>query len=143
MSRHFFLLVAIAFFNLSSLWAQPKPEHNLVFDSLAKRWDEAIPLGNGWIGALIWQKNDKLRLSLDRVDLWDDRPMPEINKLKFSWVVEQVKKGQYDTVQKIGDEPYEKNAAPTKIPGAALEFDLLKTGKVVSNQLDIATGLSE
>ncbi len=143
MNRHFFLVVAIVFGNAYSLHAQPKAEHNLVFDSLAKRWDEAIPLGNGWIGALIWQKDNKLRMSLDRVDLWDDRPMPEIDKLKFSWVVEQVKKGKYDTVQKLGDEPYEKYAAPTKIPGAALEFKLEKIGKVVSSQLDITTGLSE
>ena len=141
MNRCYFLMITIAFFSGYYLQAQPKAEHNLVFDSLAKRWDEAIPLGNGWLGALIWQKNDKLRLSLDRVDLWDDRPMPEIDKLKFSWVVEQVKKGQYDTVQKVGDEPYEKYAAPTKIPGAALEFDLSKIGKVVSNKLDIKTGL--
>lgn len=122
--------------------AQPEAKHNLIFDSLAKRWDEAIPLGNGWLGALIWQRENKIRLSLDRVDLWDDRPMPEIDKLKFSWVVEQVRKGEYDTVQKLGDEPYEKYAAPTKIPGAALEFDLTKFGRVVSNELDIKSGLS-
>jgi alpha-L-fucosidase 2 len=127
----------------STIFSQPRPEHNLKFDSLAKRWDEAIPLGNGWLGALIWQKNDKLRMSLDRVDLWDDRPMPEIDKLKFKWVVEKVKLNQYDSVQKIGDEPYEKYPAPTKIPGAALEFDLSKIGKVVSNELDIKTGLSQ
>ncbi len=126
----------------STVFAQPKPEHNLQFDSLAKRWDEAMPLGNGWLGALIWQKGDKLRISLDRVDLWDDRPMPEIDKLKFSWVAEKVKLNQYDSVQKIGDEPYEKYAAPTKIPGAAIEFDIKKLGKVISNLLDIKTGLS-
>jgi alpha-L-fucosidase 2 len=125
-----------------NVFSQPKPEYNLEFDSLAKRWDEAIPLGNGWLGALIWQKGDKLRLSLDRVDLWDDRPMPEIDKLKFKWVVEKVKLNQYDSVQKIGDEPYEKYPAPTKIPGAAIEFDLKKLGKVVSNELDIKNGLS-
>ena len=45
-------------------------------------------------------------------------------------------------MQKIGDEPYEKFPAPTKIPGAALEFDLNKLGKVVSNELDIKNGLS-
>ncbi len=56
--------------------------------------------------------------------------------------MDQVKKGQYDTVQKLGDEPYEKYAAPTKIPGAALEFDLEKFGKIISNELDIKTGLS-
>ncbi len=127
----------------STVFAQPKPEHNLQFDSLAKRWDEAMPLGNGWLGALIWQKGDKLRISLDRVDLWDDRPMPEIDKLKFGWVAEKVKLNQYDSVQKIGDEPYEKYAAPTKIPGAAIEFDIKKLGKVISNLLDIKTGLSK
>lgn len=125
-----------------SIFAQPKPNHNLVFDTLAKRWDEGIPLGNGWLGALIWQKDNKLRMSLDRVDLWDDRPMPEIDKLKFKWVVEKVKLNQYDSVQKIGDEPYEKYPAPTKIPGAALEFDLNKIGKVKKVTIDISTGLS-
>ena len=122
--------------------AQPKPQHDLVFDTLAKRWDEGIPLGNGWLGALIWQKDNKLRMSLDRVDLWDDRPMPEIDKLKFKWVVEKVKMNQYDSVQKIGDQPYEKYPAPTKIPGAALEFDLTKIGKVKKVSLDISNGLS-
>jgi alpha-L-fucosidase 2 len=125
-----------------NLIAQPKPQHNLIFDSLAKRWDEGIPLGNGWLGVLIWQKSNKLRMSLDRVDLWDDRPMPEIDKLKFKWVVEKVKLNQYDSVQKIGDEPYEKYPAPTKIPGATLEFDLNKIGKVKKVSLDISNGLS-
>ncbi|HVT83952.1 MAG TPA: DUF5703 domain-containing protein [Chitinophagaceae bacterium] len=126
------------FFILSaSLYAQSLSRYNLHFDSLAKRWDEAIPLGNGLIGALIWQKDDKLRMSLDRVDLWDDRPMPEIDQLTFKWVAEKVKLNQYDSVQKIGDEPYEKYPAPTKIPGAALEFDMSSLGKVVSNELDI------
>lgn len=122
--------------------AQPGPEHNLRFDSLATRWDEAMPLGNGLLGALVWKKDGKLRLSVDRVDLWDDRPMPGIDQFNFNWVVQQVKKGQYDTVQKMGDAPYERNAAPTKIPGAALEFNIGALGKVVSNQLDIQTGIN-
>ena len=135
------LAFAFLLFSLN-LFAQPKPQHNLVFDSLAKRWDEGIPLGNGWLGVLIWQKGNKLRMSLDRVDLWDDRPMPEIDKLKFKWVVEKVKLNQYDSVQKMGDAPYEKYPAPTKIPGAALEFDLNKIGKVKKVSLDISNGLS-
>jgi alpha-L-fucosidase 2 len=122
--------------------AQPAANYNLVFDSLAKRWDEGIPLGNGWLGALIWQKESNVRISLDRVDLWDDRPMPKIDKLKFKWVAAQVKKGQYDTVQKLGDEPYEKYPAPSKIPGAALEFDVSTFGKVIRNELDIQSALS-
>ncbi|MEO5595128.1 MAG: glycoside hydrolase family 95-like protein [Chitinophagaceae bacterium] len=126
----------------NQLAAQPKPAHNLAFDSMAIRWDEGIPLGNGWLGALIWKKENNIRLSLDRVDLWDDRPMPEIDKLKFSWVVEKVRLNQYDSVQRMGDDPYEKYAAPTKIPGAAIEFGCAKFGKVISNELDIKTALS-
>lgn len=129
-------------FYTNTSFCQPKPQHNLKFDSLATRWDEAIPLGNGWLGALIYKKGNNIRMALDRVDVWDDRPMPEIDKLKFKWVVDQVKKNQYDTVQKIGDEPYEANAAPTKIPCAAIEFDLSRYGKAVSNELDIKKALS-
>ncbi len=93
-------------------------------------------------GSTDMAEKNNIRISLDRVNLWDDRPMPEINKLKFSWVVAQVKQGQYDTVQKIGDHPYDKYPAPTKIPGAALEFDCTSFGKVISSELDIKTALS-
>src|SRR5687768_13079309 len=137
-----FLFLTGCFFLTINSFTQPGDKHNLVFDSLAKRWDAGIPLGNGWLGAIIWQKGDNLRMSLDRVDLWDDRPMPEIDKLKFNWVVEQVNKGEYDTVQKLGDHPYEKYAAPTKIPAAAIEFGLSKIGKVKKVSLDIASALS-
>ena len=49
-------------------------------------------MSNEWLGALIWQKENSVRISLDRVDLWDDRPMPKIDKLRFKWVADQVKK---------------------------------------------------
>lgn len=132
----------LSIFCFTSLLAQPGHQHDLSFDSLATRWDEAIPLGNGWLGALIYKKGDRMRIALDRVDVWDDRPMPEINKLKFNWVVAQVKKNQYDTVQKIGDEPYEANPAPTKIPCAAIEFDLAALGTITKNELHINNGVN-
>lgn len=118
-------------------FAQPNKAHDLHFSGLPARWDEGIPLGNGWLGALIWQKENKLRLSLDRADLWDDRPMPKIDQLTWKWVQQQVKKGAYDTVQKLGDLPYEQFPAPTRIPGAALEFDLAAFGPVRNVALNI------
>ena len=39
-----------------NVFAQPEAIHNLHFNSLAQRWDEAIPLGNGMLGALVWEK---------------------------------------------------------------------------------------
>jgi len=96
----YLLLLALS----SSLHAQPvleKNPHNLVFSQLAGSWDEGIPLGNGMLGALIWQKDNNLRFSLDRADLWDLRPMENLqtDKFKFSWVHEQWKKDNYKEVQ--------------------------------------------
>ncbi|MFT3946023.1 MAG: glycoside hydrolase N-terminal domain-containing protein [Agriterribacter sp.] len=122
--------------------SQPLPEHNLQFKNLAHRWDEAIPLGNGMLGALIWQKDDKLRLSLDRADLWDERKALDLSKFNFKWVEEQVLKKDYAPVQKSGDHPYDNLPYPTKLPAAAMEFNMSGLGKVVSNVLDIKTALN-
>ena len=141
MGRHLSMLIFFVF-AVTTARTQPKPFHNLSFDSLAKRWDEALPIGNGWLGALIWQRDGMLRLSLDRVDLWDDRTMPKIDQLQYAWVVEQVRKKAYDTVQQLGDVPYERYPAPTKIPGAALEIDLKQLGTIVSSKVDIVRALA-
>jgi len=122
--------------------AQSLKPYNLSFPELAGRWDEAMPLGNGMLGVLIWEKNNKLRLSLDRADLWDERKALDMSKLTFKWVEEQVHQNNYAAVQKIGDEPYDNSPYPTKLPAAAMEFDISKLGKVVSNVLDIETALN-
>ncbi len=93
------LLIAFIILQLTAS-AQPSV-YDLHFDTLATQWDEAIPLGNGMIGALIWQKEGQLRFSLDRADLWDMRPMKGLHRPEFSyqWVVNQVKKKDYKPVQ--------------------------------------------
>lgn len=127
------------------LHAQPATKHDLVFDSLASRWDEAIPLGNATIGALVWQKNDKLRFSLDRADLWDQRPMKGLHRKEFSyeWVKQHVLDKDYAIVQKYFDEPYEAEAAPSKIPAGALEMDAKSWGAVTSVNLYLSNALCE
>ncbi len=124
--------------------AAPSPDmtagsHDLVFSDFARTWDEAIPLGNGTIGALVWKNGTFLRLSLDRADLWDLRPMPNIGtpEWSFAWVAEQWAADRYDLVQKKFDAPYEESPAPTKIPAGAIEFDLAAFGPPVSVRLDI------
>jgi len=122
--------------------AQLSSRHNLVFSKLATRWDEAMPLGNGMLGALVWKKNGKLRLSLDRADLWDERKALDLSKFNFAWVEQQVLKKDYAPVQKLGDHPYDRIPYPTKLPAAAMQFDLSPFGELVSNVLDIRTALN-
>jgi alpha-L-fucosidase 2 len=123
--------------------AQPSNKHDLHFPTLAKVWDEGIPLGNGLVGALVWQKGDQLRLSLDRADIWDMRPMAGLHRDEFSykWVQGQVNKKEYKPVQQYFDAPYDREAAPSKIPGGALEFDTEAFGKVSSVDLNVANAL--
>jgi len=100
--------------------------HNLQFAKLAQSWDEGIPLGNGLIGALIWQRDSVLRMSLDRADLWDLRGIKEFDRpeFRYAWVVERALRGDYQRAQEMGDVPYDRDAAPTKLPGAALELPI-------------------
>lgn len=120
-----------------SLTAQPSETHNLTADSLPRRWDEALPLGNGHLGALIWQSGNKLRISLDRADVWDLRPIEPLRAYKHADVVEAVKKGDLSAIHAIGDVPYDTSAGPTKLPVAALEFDISALGPVRRAELDL------
>ncbi len=126
----------------ATVLAQPGPRHNLRFNQLAQRWDEAIPLGNGMLGALVWQKQGNLRLSLDRADLWDERKAMNLSLFNFSDVQRWVKNKTYDSAHLLGDKPYDAMPYPTKLPAAAMEFKISHLGKVVSNKLDIVTALN-
>ena len=55
-------------------WQLSPEASDLVFDDLAHSWDEAIPLGNATLGSLVWEQDSMVRMSLDRVDLWNLRP---------------------------------------------------------------------
>jgi alpha-L-fucosidase 2 len=123
----------------------PASRHDLAFADLASTWDEGLPLGNGLVGALVWRKGNAVRLSLDRSDLWDLRPMSGLDRpeFRFSWVREQVLKKDYRPVQELGDVPYERDPAPTKIPAGALEFDAAALGEVASVRLALREAVGE
>jgi alpha-L-fucosidase 2 len=142
MSRFHVLITALFLFVANSLSAQLQ-KSNLQFSSLPTRWDESLPLGNGMLGAMVWQKENQLRFSLDCATLWDERPMKDLhrNEFSFKWVEEQYQKNNYAAVQKLFDEPYDREPAPSKIPGAALQFDTRNLGKVTVAQLDISKAL--
>lgn len=127
------------YFCCATVFGQKAKHYPLSFTDLAKQWDEAVPLGNGMIGALVWEKENTLRFSLDRADLWDERQAFPIEEHNFKWVAEQVKNNNYAVVQQWGDRPYDASPYPTKLPAAALTFDLPALGKVIANSLDIYT----
>ncbi|MEZ4906017.1 MAG: hypothetical protein R2822_31740, partial [Spirosomataceae bacterium] len=84
-SKHFYSLLLTLFWGfIQQANAQVSAKHDLVFHELPTRWDEALPLGNAFLGELIWQRDDQLRFSLDHAELWDLRPMAGLKKPEFT-----------------------------------------------------------
>ena len=137
-------IVTLCFFAACSLIPKqygPEKENNMLFPELATVWDEAIPLGNGMMGSLVWQNEGRLRFSLDRADLWDLRSISylEQDEFNFDWVYKKWKEDDYGKVQALFDTgAYSNSIAPSKIPGAALEFEFPGMDSVISAELNLA-----
>jgi alpha-L-fucosidase 2 len=119
--------------------AQPRPEHGLRYTTPALVWDEAMPLGNGLLGALVWGGGRPLRISLDRTDLWDLRPVPEFHSPEYSYrrMRQWVKEGRIDDLHRLYDKPYG-YPGPTKIPAGRIELTLGDEGQFQNAALDLA-----
>lgn len=124
----------------------PGTAYNLVLDAPIKTWDEAIPLGNGLMGGLLWGENNTIRLSLDRGDLWDERTHGEKEWWKtrtYAKGAALIARGQADTVNKWWDDPYN-GVSPTKLPVGRIEiqFPVSETVKQFSLNLPTAEGVA-
>ena len=110
--------------------------NKMKFDSTITVWDEAIPLGNGALGCLIWGNSDGLRLSIDRCDIWDCTDPPQMTAdYSYKTLVELARKGDVDRIRKIFSSPYSK-PAPTKLPAGKIIINMGVDANVVS-ELDI------
>ena len=111
-----------------------------------KRWDEAIPLGNGLMGGLLYGEGSRLKISLDRGDLWDERTSPTVLSEDFTWRhwLELKEAGKWDRIEALFNKPFE-HPTPTKIPGGRLEIDLDASQSVTAFSLDVraAVGRAE
>jgi len=123
-------------------WAEfPKKEHNLVLQAPINSWDEAIPLGNGLMGGLLWGENNTLRLSLDRGDLWDERTNGEPEwwkKYTYHIGVDLINQKKSDSVNNLWNLPYD-GVTPTKLPAGRLEIHLPVSEIVKNFELNLAS----
>ncbi|HZG55037.1 glycosyl hydrolase family 95 catalytic domain-containing protein [Paenibacillus sp.] len=121
------------------------PTHELRFDEAIRRWDEALPLGNGMVGCLIWGDGAPLRFSLDRGDVWDLRRAPETLDPGFTYreMVRLAREGDQEGLRKRFDDFYGDYPYPTKLPSGALEYRLAAPARRVVSRLPVATGVAE
>ena len=118
----------------------PADGSDMVLRGAIKRWDEAVPLGNGLMGGLLWGEGGQVKLSLDRGDLWDLRtPKP---LLAADWTYATIRKLAREKNQKrmvaMFDQPYNAYPYPTKIPAGRLELTFAKEQAAREFRLDIS-----
>lgn len=115
-------------------------QFKLTINRKIDKWDEAIPLGNGEMGCLVFGSSEKLVLALDRGDIWDRSDSPERtqNGFTYSNFVSLAKKGDLKTIHKIFDVPYA-HPTPTKLPTGRIEIKLGTESKDNSFILDMQT----
>jgi len=121
---------------------QSAAAHDLRFEAPIDRWDEALPLGNGLAGALVWGDGSPLRISLDRGDLWDLRPVPEWESpdCNYATMRRWVAEGRIEDLHRLYSMPYDKHPGPTKIPAGRIE---MRVGQVVGSRLRLGDATAE
>ena len=138
-------VLAIAFLSTvvcAAAHGQPRAEHGLHYTDPARVWDEALPLGNGLLGGLVWGDGKPLRISLDRTDLWDLRPVPEFHTEEYSYATmrQWVREGRIKDLHRLYDQPYG-HPGPTKIPAGRIELTLAD-GAFEDTSLDLAQAVA-
>lgn len=114
-------------------------KYKLHFSKTIKKWDEAIPLGNGRIGTLIWGELEALRFSLDRTDIWDRSEPLYTDREDFTYahMVKLAKEGRTREIRELFDAPYN-YPTPTKLPAGKIILQFLH-GNNVESELDLYT----
>ncbi|MDO9554212.1 glycoside hydrolase family 95 protein [Rhodonellum sp.] len=69
-TRFVFISVAVLFFCLTSSFAQK----SLWYQQPAEKWEDALPIGNGRLGAMVFGKTDTERIQLNEDSLWPGGP---------------------------------------------------------------------
>ena len=121
----------------------PDASLNLRLKAPIATWDEAVPLGNGILGGLLWGEGHTLRLSLDRGDLWDERPSKHFLEVRdrFNWVSMQrmVAGNHMQEFNDVFDSNYDYEGPPTKLPAGRLELTLDDAATLEEFELNLAT----
>jgi alpha-L-fucosidase 2 len=138
----YFLLAAALTISLPAA-SLPDASLDLKLRAPINTWDEAIPLGNGLFGGLVWGGDDTLRLSLDRGDLWDERPSKAFVAVRdrFNWATMQrlVAENRMAEFNHVFDSNYDYDGPPTKLPAGRLEITLDPAQTIEAFELKLAT----
>lgn len=115
-------------------------KYGLNFKKSITRWDEALPLGNGCIGSLIYGAGPII-FSVDRIDLWDERQNPTIMTKEYNYenLVKYATGDDKAWQEKIRIFESAHTDYPSKLSAGRILFDFGKSTENIDSKLDIST----
>ncbi len=96
------VLPAIA---LSASLEPENPTTTLWYDKPASQWIEALPVGNGRLGAMVFGQPEKERLQINDITVWSGGPQPNANRSDAYQHMQEIRKaireGRFDVAEKL------------------------------------------
>lgn len=116
----------------------------------AKEWIEALPLGNGRIGAMVYGGTWNERIQIDESSFWSGAPSDKNNRRGTRTLMEKIRKalleGDYETADRLGhDFVGNKNQYGTNMPTGELTLRLVSEitdMKDYERWLDLSRGIA-
>lgn len=120
-------------------------KYNIQYGRAITLWDEALPLGNGKMGCLLYG-DGPIRLSLDRVDLWDTRVHPTTREEGFSYqnlvrLSTSGRKEDWEERDRLFERIYDEYAFPSKITAGRMELHMKRPILRMKAFVDIQTAV--
>lgn len=121
---------------------------NLFYKSAAKNWLEALPLGNGFLGAMVYGRTDKETVSMNSDSLWTGFPRKTVLKdnayEKFVEARDLVLKGEYRKGQDIIEENILATCSQAYMPLCDIKicYKAIFPRKNYKRYLDLETGVN-
>ncbi|MEO8615396.1 MAG: glycoside hydrolase family 95 protein, partial [Luteolibacter sp.] len=84
------------------------PSSQLWYDKPASQWIEALPIGNGRLGAMVFGQPETERLALNDITVWSGGPQPDANRPDGYQFLAEIRKtirdGRYDEAVKLSND---------------------------------------
>lgn len=128
-----------------TVWSEEAPGWKLWYDRPAAKWEEALPVGNGRLGAMVFGGVEKERLQLNEGTVWAGGPNNNINPATGQAIPEirrLLAAGDWVGAQKLADaEVKSSNHGMPYQPVGDLWLEFPELGEVTGyrRELDLAT----
>ena len=144
---------------LTSAAQTPDPSTVIWYDKPAATWNDALPVGNGHLGAMVFGRVEKERIQLNEHSLWSGRPNPdddqpqtfealpevrrllfegnyaEANKLAQAKMMKPMNNETFGSYQTLGDLTLELDHPAGEVTGYRRQLDLNTGVSTVTYQL--------